>query len=78
MVSAKPHGTFFVSVNRDRANGSAEAFPEIAGRENQGERHTRLLAPLAFVSPRIIVSIAGGTAPADLTVTVLAKALSYS
>jgi hypothetical protein len=30
------------------------------------------------VSPRIIAAIAGGTAPADLTVTGLAKALPYS
>ena len=52
--------------------------PEIAEREGQGERHIRLLAPLAFVSPRIIAAIADGTAPADLTVTGLAKALPYS
>src|SRR5271166_1636250 len=36
------------------------------------------LAPLAFVSPRIIAAIASGTAPAGLTVTGLAKALPYS
>jgi hypothetical protein len=34
-----------------------------------------LLAPLAFLSPRIIAAIVDGTAPADLTVTGLAKAL---
>ena len=43
-----------------------------------GERHIRLLAPLAFLSPRIIAAIADGTAPADLTVTGLANALPYS
>jgi site-specific DNA recombinase len=43
-----------------------------------GERHIRLLAPLAFLSPRIIAAIVDGTAPADLTVTGLAKALPYS
>jgi site-specific DNA recombinase len=43
-----------------------------------GERHIRLLAPLAFLSPRIIAAIIDGTAPADLTVTGLAKALPYS
>ena len=58
--------------------GQLASFPEIAERESQGERHIRLLAPLAFVSPRIIAAIAGGTAPADLTVTGLAKALPYS
>ena len=30
------------------------------------------------MSPRIVAAIAAGTAPADLTVTSLAKALSYS
>ena len=44
-------------------------------REGQGERHIRLLAPLAFLSPRIIAAIVDGTAPANLTVTGLAKAL---
>jgi len=37
-----------------------------------------LLAPLAFVSPRIIAAIIDGTAAADLTVTGLAKRLPYS
>src|SRR5450759_4116343 len=55
-----------------------EAFAEIAKREGQGERHIRLLAPLAFVSPRIIAAIVDGSAPADLTVTGLARALPYS
>ena len=54
------------------------SFAEIAEREAQGERHIRLLAPLAFLSPRIIAAIVDGTAPADLTVTGLAKALPYS
>ena len=54
------------------------SFAEIATREAQGERHIRLLAPLAFLSPRIIAAVVDGTAPADLTVTSLAKALLYS
>jgi hypothetical protein len=58
--------------------GRLASFSEIAERESQGERHIRLLAPLAFVSPRIIAAIARGTAPAYLTVTGLAKALPYS
>jgi hypothetical protein len=58
--------------------GHLASFSEIAERERQCERHIRLLAPLAFVSPRIIAAIAGGTAPAHLTVTGLAKALPYS
>jgi len=48
------------------------------GREALGERHIRLLAPLAFVSPRLIAAVVDGTAPPDLTVTGLAKALPYS
>ena len=58
--------------------GRLASFAEIAEREAVGERHIRLLAPLAFLSPRIIAAIADGTAPADLTVTGLAKALPYS
>jgi hypothetical protein len=58
--------------------GQVASFAEIAKRETQGERHIRLLALLAFVSPRIIVAIVDGTAPADLTVNGLAKALRYS
>jgi hypothetical protein len=40
-------------------------------------RHIRLLAPLAFVSPRIVSALLDGTAPADLTLTKLARALPY-
>jgi hypothetical protein len=36
------------------------------------------LATCYFVSPRIIAAIVDGTAPANLTVTGLAKALPYS
>jgi site-specific DNA recombinase len=54
------------------------SLAEIAEREAVGERHIRLLAPLAFLSPRIIAAIADGTAAADLTVSGLAKALPYS
>ena len=58
--------------------GRVASFADIAQHEGQVERHIRLLAPLAFVSPRIIAAIVDGTAPADLTVTGLAKALPYS
>jgi site-specific DNA recombinase len=37
--------------------GRIASFAEIAKREAQGERHIRLLAPLAFVSPRIIAAL---------------------
>jgi hypothetical protein len=58
--------------------GRFASFAEIAKREALCERHIRLLAPLAFLSPRIIAAIVDGTAPAGLTVTGLAKALPYS
>jgi site-specific DNA recombinase len=58
--------------------GQLGSCSEIAGREGHCDRHIRLLARLAFLSPRIITAIAGGTAPAHLTVTGLTKALPYS
>jgi site-specific DNA recombinase len=58
--------------------GRIGSFAEIAEREVQGERHIRLLVPLAFLSPRIVAAIVDGTAPTDLTVTGLARALPYS
>ena len=42
-----------------------------AGRK--GRTAIRHLAPLAFVSPRIITTIMDGTAPAGLTATALAR-----
>ena len=58
--------------------GRIETFAEIAQREDRDERYIRSLASLAFVSPRIIAAIADGSAPADLTVSGLFKALPYS
>jgi hypothetical protein len=58
--------------------GRVGSFGEIATREGKVERHIRLLASLAFVSPRIISAIIDGTAPAGLTVTGLAQPLAYS
>ena len=37
------------------------SFAEIARCESLGERHIRLLAPLAFLSPRIIAAIVDGS-----------------
>jgi hypothetical protein len=62
----------------DLAHGRAASFAVIARRERMVERHVRLLAPLAFVSPRIVSALLDGTAPADLTVTTLARALPWS
>ena len=62
----------------DLRQGRVASFAEVAQQECQGERHIRLLAPLAFISPRILSAIIEGSAPAGLTVTGLAKALSHS
>jgi site-specific DNA recombinase len=62
----------------DLAHGRVASFAVIARREEKVERHIRLLAPLAFLSPRIVSALLEGTAPADLTLTKAARALSYS
>src|SRR5260221_5147315 len=62
----------------DWAHGRAASFAVIARREGKVERHIRLLAPLAFVSPRIVSALLEGTAPADFTLTKLARGLPYS
>lgn len=57
----------------DIASGRAKSFDDIAVKEKKVERYIRLLAPLAFVAPSIVQSIVDGSAPANLTVTELAK-----
>jgi hypothetical protein len=61
----------------DLAHGRAASFAVIARREGKAERLIRRLAPLAFVSPRIVSALLDGTAPADLTLTKLIRALPY-
>jgi site-specific DNA recombinase len=55
--------------------GRAASLAEIAKREGRVEGHIRLLAPLAFVSPRLLSQIIDGAVPPDLTVTGLAQGL---
>ena len=62
----------------DLAHGRAASLAAIARREGMVERHMRLRLPLAFVSPRIVSALLDGIAPADLTVTALARALPWS
>jgi site-specific DNA recombinase len=62
----------------DLSHGRVPSFAAIARREGKVERHIRLLAPLAFLSPRIVSALLEGSAPADLTLTKLARALPYS
>jgi site-specific DNA recombinase len=62
----------------DLAHGRAADFAVIARREAKVERHIRLLAPLAFLSPRIVSALLDCTAPNDLTAMSLARGLPFS
>jgi hypothetical protein len=62
----------------DLTHGRAASLAAIARHEGKVERHVRLLAPLAGVSPRIVAALLDATAPAGLTVTALARALPWS
>jgi len=62
----------------DLVSGRTASFAEIAAHEGKTERYIRLLASLAFTSPRIITALIEGTGPADLSVAELAKALPFS
>lgn len=57
----------------DLTEGRVASFAEIAKNEGKVERHIRLLAQLAFVSPRIVSAIETSTTTA-VNVTELAKA----
>jgi hypothetical protein len=59
------------------ASGRVQSFCEIAECEGKVERHIRLLAPLAFISPRTLAAIIDGSGPHDATVTALAQAVPY-
>jgi DNA invertase Pin-like site-specific DNA recombinase len=59
-------------------HGRVPSFAEIAARERKAERHIRFLAPLAFVSPRILASIADGSLMTDLNVTKMVKLIDCS
>jgi DNA invertase Pin-like site-specific DNA recombinase len=79
-AAAPPNGDALLSaIAKARAwvselvDGRAASFAEIAEREGKAERYIRFLAPLAFVSPRIVHSIANGSLRADLNVTKLVK-----
>ena len=61
----------------DLTEGRVTSFADIAKREGKVERHIRLLAPLAFVSPSIVSDIADGFAP-PLGVIKFAKQLAYA
>jgi site-specific DNA recombinase len=60
------------------AHGRLGSFAVLARREGKLERHIRLLAALAFVSPRIVSALLAGCAPDDLTLTKLVRTLPWS
>ena len=62
----------------DLVQGRAASLGDIAERESKGERHIRLLASLAFVSPALLAAIVEGAPSGNTTVTGLAQRLSYS
>ena len=62
----------------DLAHGRVASIAVLARREGKVEQHIRRLAPLAFVSPRIVSALLEGTVPAGLTITALARALPWS
>ena len=62
----------------DLVKGRAQSVAEIAHREGKVERHIRLLAPLAFVSPAVILAVLDGVAPPfKLNVTSVAATLPH-
>jgi site-specific DNA recombinase len=60
------------------SHGRLGSFAVLARREDKRERHIRLLAALAFVSPRIVSALLEGCAPVDLTLTKFVRALPWS
>jgi site-specific DNA recombinase len=74
-IDEATRSAMLTSIARSRAwvdtivKDPAADIGTIAKRENLAERHARFLAPLAYLSPRIIEAIAEGQPPAGLTVT---------
>jgi hypothetical protein len=58
--------------------GKIASFEEIVEVEKIGERHVRRLAPLAFLSPKIIQALANEEASSGLSVSRLTLALPHS
>ena len=62
----------------DIISGKVASFEELAEMENLGARHIRRLAPLAFLSPKIIQALANGDARMGVSVSRLSAALPPS
>jgi site-specific DNA recombinase len=57
----------------DLLSGRARSIEEIAERQRVGARYVRRLTRLAFLAPKIVEMIAGGSQPPDLTAEALAE-----
>jgi len=83
-IDATTRETLLKAIARSRRwmdqilTGKITSFEAIAETENLAVRHVRYLAPLAYLSPRIVTAIIDGAAPASLTVSNLARALPHS
>ncbi len=76
--------TILTAIARSRAwveevlRNPVGTFESIAAREGRGARYIKLLAPLAYVSPRLVEALAEGRPVAAMTITSLAKSLPLS
>lgn len=61
----------------DLTTGKIASFEDIADQEGKVVRHIRFLAPLAFVSPKVIMAIMQSDVPADLSISSLARNLPH-
>jgi hypothetical protein len=73
--SLRPQGMGRITIS---GSAALPPLPKLSNGRSKGERHIRLFAPPTFLGPHIIPAIVDGAAPADLTVTSLARALPYS
>jgi site-specific DNA recombinase len=62
----------------DSVEAGRTTFDAVAAAEGLVERHVRRLAPLAYLAPSIVKSIANGSAPAALTISSLTQALPHA
>jgi hypothetical protein len=83
-IDPKTRDALLQAIARSRAwmdailAGKTASFDDIASAEGLAERHVRRLAPLAFLSPKVIQAIAEGGAPVGLTVSRLTESLPHS
>jgi site-specific DNA recombinase len=82
-IDAETQATLLKAIARSRRwmdallSSEVASLDEIAAAEGLVDRHVRFLAPLAFLSPRIVAAIADGSARAGLTVSGLARTLPH-